>query len=156
MRAKTALACVMVCLATWAVSGAESSPFARMGWMEGHWTGVGNGLQMEEHWTSAAGDGLVGMHKDVKAGKMVSFEFFRIEAHADGIFYMTSPGGAPATPFKLIEQSDRRLVFENAKHDFPQRILYWSVRAGELRARIEGTLNGKEESTEWRWVRARR
>jgi hypothetical protein len=124
--------------------------------MEGRWTGVSEGLRMEEHWTSAAGDGLVGMHKDVKAGKMVSFEFFRIESHADGIFYMTSPGGAPATPFKLIEQSARCVVFENAAHDFPQRIRYWSDRPGELRARIEGTVNGKAEAMEWRWLRAAR
>lgn len=72
---------------------------------------------------------------------------FGIEARADGIYCMTSPRGAPATPFRLVEQSDRRLVFENAGHDFPQRILYWSRAPGELRARIEGTLHGRPEST---------
>jgi hypothetical protein len=155
MRAAIAFASLAVVVAVTA-SPAADSPIARMGWMEGRWTGVSGGVQMEEHWTSAAGDGLVGMHKDVKAGKMVSFEFFRIEAHADGIYYMTSPGGRPATPFKLVEQSDRRLVFENAAHDFPQRILYWSRRTDELRARIEGTLDGKPDSMEWRWIRAKR
>jgi hypothetical protein len=141
----------------WAARGEakEASPFARMGWLQGSWTGVTDGMKLEEHWTSADGDGLVGMHKDVKDGKMVSFEFFRIEPQADGVYYMTSPHGQPATPFKLVRQEERRLVFENPEHDFPQRILYWSDRPGTLSARIEGTLHGKEESEEWHWKRAK-
>ena len=150
---------VMACVAgfaTLAAANAEDvSPFARMSWMEGKWTGEQDGMKLEEHWTSAEGDGLVGMHKDVKAGKMVSFEFFRIERHPDGVFYMTSPHGNPATPFKLVKQDDRRVVFENPEHDFPQRILYWSDRSGTLSARIEGTYNGKPESEEWHWKRAK-
>ena len=44
-------------------------------------------------------------------------------------------------------------MFENAAHDFPQRVLYW--RDGEaLVARIEGTIAGKEKSEEWRFSRA--
>ena len=43
-----------------------------------------------------------------------------------------------------------RVVFENPTHDFPQRIIYWKDGA-DLRARIEGTQNGKEGSQEWRW-----
>jgi hypothetical protein len=46
-------------------------------------------------------------------------------------------------------------VFENPKNDFPQRILYWSTAPGELWARIEGTVGGKEKSMEWRWERAK-
>jgi hypothetical protein len=46
------------------------------------------------------------------------------------------------------------VVFENATHDFPQRVIYW--KEGEvLAARIEGTLRGKERSEEWRFKRAR-
>ncbi len=133
----------------------EPTPFGRMAWMEGHWAGVTGEVQMEEHWTSAAGDGLVGMHKDVKAGRISGFEFFRIESHPDGVYYMTSPGGAPATPFKLVEQGERRVVFENAAHDFPQRILYWSPHPDTLCARIEGTINGKSRAKDWRWPRVK-
>ena len=147
---------VMGCVAASVPSAAQGSSVASFGWLEGSWTGESGGLRMEEHWTSADGDGLVGMHKDIKAGKMVSFEFFRIESHADGIYYMTSPSGAPATPFKLIQQSERRVVFENLTHDFPQRILYWSDKPDELCARIEGKLNGKPDAMEWRWRRAPR
>jgi hypothetical protein len=155
MRSKVAWMPVLAWVAA-AAAAAEPSPFSRMGWMEGRWIGVVDGTRMEEHWTSGDGDALVGMHKDVKDGRMVSFEFLRIERRDGEIHYLASPGGRPATPFKLVEQSDRRLVFENPAHDFPQRVLYWSDRAGTLSARIEGTIDGRAESMEWRWKRASR
>jgi hypothetical protein len=155
MRAWLAAAYLVASLAAAPVSSAERPSLDAMAWMEGRWTGVTGELHMEEHWTSPAGNALIGMHKDVKAGKMVMFEFLRIEAREDGVYYVASPYGRPPTPFKLIEHADRRLVFENAENDFPQRILYWSTAPGELWARIEGTVGGKEKSMEWRWERAK-
>jgi hypothetical protein len=43
-----------------------------------------------------------------------------------------------------------RVVFENPAHDFPQRVIYWKD-GNDLCARIEGTMNGKAESEEWKW-----
>jgi hypothetical protein len=127
---------------------------AGLAWLEGRWAGVQDGVESEEHWTSPAGGGLVGMHKDVQAGRMVGFEFFRIAPDQDGVLcYFTSPGGRPATPFRAVEQGASRVVFENREHDFPQRILYWLDDRGRLHARIEGTLEGKEQSEDWTWTR---
>jgi hypothetical protein len=127
---------------------------ARLAWLEGCWSGVQNSITSEEHWTSPAGDGLVGMHKDLRGGRMVSYEFFRIAASADGkLCYFASPRGAAPTPFCAIEVGEKRAVFENKEHDFPQRVLYWMDARGHLHARIEGAMNGKEESEEWEWTR---
>jgi hypothetical protein len=125
-----------------------------LGWLAGHWAGESNGIAMEEHWTTADGNALVGMHKDVKDGRMVSFEFFRVAPGPGGrTTYFTSPGGRPAVAFTAIEITDTRVVFENRQHDFPQRILYWLGEGGRLHARIEGTMNGKTASEEWSWAR---
>ena len=51
----------------------------------------------------------------------------------------------------LAKLEGKRVVFENATHDFPQRIIYWLEADGSLAARIEGTQNGKEQSAQWRW-----
>lgn len=110
---------------------------------------------MEEHWTSPAGGGLVGMHKDVKAGRLISFEFLRVVRTADkGVCYLSSPNGRPATPFCAIEMSDRRVVFENKEHDFPQRVLYWLDDQGRLHARIEGSQGEKQAFEEWVWKKS--
>jgi hypothetical protein len=93
------------------------------------------------------------MHKDVKNGRMVSFEFLRIEATKEGTVYFASPRSAAATPFKLATLSDRKVAFENRTHDFPQRILYWLDDQGALHARIEGSQAGKELHEEWVWTK---
>jgi hypothetical protein len=128
---------------------------SELGWMEGRWTGTHDGVQMEEHWTSPAGEALIGMHKDVLNGRMVSFEFLRVGRHEDGIAYFASPRSSPPTPFRLVEMGRQRVVFENKENDFPQRILYWLDPERRLHARIEGTHGGQALSEEWEWVKAR-
>ena len=108
---------------------------------------------MEESWLAPKGNTMLGLHRDVKNDRTVSFEFLRIEAAADGITYWASPKGKPATPFRLIESGGKRVVFENAQHDFPQRIIYWLSSDDSLHAKIEGTMGGKSASYEWSWRR---
>lgn len=132
----------------------EPVSISALAWMAGSWGGSADGVTSEEHWTSAAGEGLVGMHKDVKAGKMTGFEFLRVEVDAQQrICYVSMPGGAPPTSFCAVEVGERRVVFENREHDFPQRILYWLDGEGRLHARIEGPAGSGESAMEWVWSR---
>ena len=106
---------------------------------------------MEEYWTVPKGNSMVGIHRDTGKGRTLLFEFLRIEQQGDQIVYLSMPNGrSPATPFPLKEVSGTRVVFENPSHDFPQRIIYWKD-GNDLRARIEGTQNGKTGGEEWRW-----
>src|SRR4026208_766576 len=121
-----------------------------LAWIAGSWTGSTGGVDMEEHWTAPKGNSMIGIHRDVGKGRTLSFEFLRIEMQKDQIVYLSMPNGrSPATPFPLKEVSGMRVVFENPAHDFPQRIIYWKD-GNDLRARIEGTMNGKAGSEEWR------
>jgi hypothetical protein len=120
--------------------------------MSGWWASESNGVRMEEVWTGAAGGVMLGVHRDVFPNGKVSFEFIRIEEKGGTLIYQAQPGGRPATSFPLKSESDSKIVFENPKHDFPQRILYW--REGDkLCARVEGTMDGKSESEQWCWTR---
>ncbi len=121
-----------------------------LAWMGGHWSGNVDGVDMEEFWLPPKGNSMLALHRDVKDGETVSFEFLRVEATADGITYWASPKGKPATPFRMSEHSEKRVVFENAEKEFPHRIIYW-VDGGELHAKIEGTLGGKPAAEEWTW-----
>jgi hypothetical protein len=149
MRTTLAVVAALSCL-----SAAQAQPpvgVERLAWLEGRWEGESDGVSMEEQWTSLRGGALLGLHRDVKAGRMVSFEFLRIEATPEGTFYFASPRSKPPVPFKLVEASERRAVFENRQHDFPQRILYWLDASGAMHARIEGPQGGKTVSEEWVW-----
>jgi uncharacterized protein DUF6265 len=119
-------------------------------WMSGWWGGDVGGVRMEEVWTKPANGLMVGMHRDVLPGGKVSFEFLRIESKDGSLVYKAMPGGRPATDFPLKTATPSRIVFENPKHDFPQRIIYW--RDGrKLCARVEGSMHGKEAAEQWCW-----
>ena len=78
-----------------------------------------------------------------------SYEFMRIADTPEGMSYFASPAGRPPVEFRFREAGDKRVVFENAAHDYPQRIVYW--KDGDLlAARIEGTVRGQKRSEEWR------
>lgn len=141
----------VVLLLSGTVAHGQKPTLADLAWLAGSWTGTARGIEMEEHWTAPKGNSMVGLHRDVGKGRTLVFEFLRIEQQGDQIVYLSMPNGrSPATPFPLKEVSGTRVVFENPTHDFPQRIIYWKD-GNDLRARIEGTQNGKTGGEEWRW-----
>ncbi len=145
---------MLLCLlAARALAQAPPGGVESLAWLEGRWQGESGGIAMEEHWTPLRGGALLGMHRDVKGGRMVSFEFLRIQATPEGTFYYASPNSRPPVAFKLVESGERRAVFENKQHDFPQRILYWLDAQGAMHARIEGPQGGTTVSEEWVWTR---
>lgn len=139
-------ASLVVCAVLVPPARAEDTPspaVEQLAWMSGSWEGTMGKASFEEHWTPAAGGTLFGVSRTIVAGKTVAFEFLRIEARADGIFYVAQPGGRPPTDFKLTKLEGQAVVFENPQHDFPQRILYRKNADGTLDARVEGERNGK-------------
>lgn len=136
-----------------AVLGLAAPEAPVLDWLEGRWSGEKDGVTTSELWTAPAAGALLGLHSDVRGGHLVAWEFLRIGTTAEGTFYYASPRSAPPTAFRLVEQGDRRVVFENPEHDFPRRILYWLDAAGALHARIEGPQGERTVSQEWLWTR---
>jgi hypothetical protein len=115
----------------------------QLAWVTGSWIGTAGKASIEEHWTPVAGGTLFGVSRTIVGGKTVAFEFLRIEARADGIFYVAQPNGRPPTDFKLTRLEGESVTFENPEHDFPQRISYKKNADGSLYARIEGERDGQ-------------
>jgi hypothetical protein len=127
---------------------------ADLAWMSGSWVQESAGDRVAETWLGPGNGLLVGTNLTTWTSGRKSFEFLRIADTPTGPSYFASPGGRAPVEFRFKEAGERRIVFENAAHDFPQRIAYW--REGEfLKARIEGTLKGKERSEEWRFSPSR-
>jgi hypothetical protein len=55
--------------------------------------------------------------------------------------------------FKLIKNQNNKLIFENPKHDFPQRITYKLISKNKILAWIEGTIKGKFKKKEFEMER---
>ena len=93
---------------------------------------------------------MFGIGRTTRGDRTLAFEFLRIEGRHDGIYYVASPAGRPATAFKLRQFARDRVVFENRAHGFPQRISYWR-ESERLCAEASGTAKGKPSSERWCW-----
>ena len=123
-------------------------------WLAGDWQIMSSSQCVEEQWTAPSSNMLVGMSRTVGGGRTTSFEFMRIEARADGIFYVAQPGGRPPVDFKLASESPTELVFVNPGHaDHLKKVIYRREADGRLTARIEGESNGKAFSEDYPYQR---
>jgi len=144
------VAAALTLLATPSAASAQSAAKSatELAWLSGSWVLEQGGQRTEEHWTSATANGLLGMGRSVRGERTVFFEYLRIEAREDGVFYVAQPLGRPPTEFKLVKLEGQSAVFENPTHDYPKRILYRRNADGSLAARVEG--NGKSEDFAYR------
>ena len=119
---------------------AQTPTLADISWISGAWQSEPGGKrQIEEHWTTVAGQSMLGMSRTVAGDKTVEFEYLRIEQRADGIYYVAHPKARyPGTDFKLTRASATEAVFENPQHDFPKRVIYRKSGTDELTATIDG------------------
>ena len=152
MRGRTTITLFAASLAAVSVCVAADDPLDGLAWLTGTWRGENAGISMEEHWTTPEGGLMLGVHRDVFDNGRVFFEYLRIEARGDDVVYVASPRGTGTTDFKMVELDDRRVVFENPDHDFPQRVEY-RLEGETLRAEVSGMAHGEQRRSGWTWTR---
>lgn len=127
---------------------------ADLAWLAGAWQLSTEGRTTVEIWMPPDGGTMLGMSRTVAKGSTREYEFLLIREERDGaISYVARPSGQPEAVFVLVEVSARKAVFENAAHDFPQRISYVLESGDHLIAAIEGTINGKWKRIEYAYTR---
>jgi uncharacterized protein DUF6265 len=134
---------------------AVRSSLADLGFMAGCWRGLTrSGTTIEEFYTPPSANLIVGATRYVRDGRVVDFEFTRIDQTDSGAVITPHPKGVRSVSFapKVVERN--RVVWENPTHDFPQRILYTRIADDTLVARIEGRTPSGDRALEWRMVRA--
>lgn len=127
----------------------DAGPLGPLAWFEGCWRGSVNQREFREQWMPLRGNLLVGASHTVMQGKTQAYEYLRLEARDDGIYYVALPAGQKETAFKLTDvrtdQSGATLfTFANPAHDFPQRLIYRRASEGWLYATVEGKLNDRD------------
>jgi len=128
------------------VSAQTANAVSSLEWMAGCWEVNDNGRVTTERWARPTENLMLGTSQTVKNGKSVAFEFLRVVNNGHGLIYVAKPSSAQTeTPFPFLKMNGKEVVFENLKHDFPQRIIYRADKPDSLHARIEGMRNGKLE-----------
>lgn len=125
---------------------------ADLGWLAGRWETAAEGRWTEEAWLAPRGGAMLGASRSGRDAAMREFEFLRIATGEDGVpVYLAQPGGRPPVAFRLVAHERMSVTFENAQHDFPQRIRY--VRTGGT---LVATISRIDGSNAMSWTYRRR
>ncbi len=95
---------------------------------------------------SPSGGAMIGMSRTAVADRPRAWESLRLAVEGDRVVYIAQPNGGAPVRFAATTMSDSMAVFENAQHDFPQRITYRRLREDSLTAQIAGIANGTTRS----------
>jgi hypothetical protein len=120
-----------------------------LNWLAGCWDGSTEKQERVEQWMKPSGNMMMGMSRTVRNGQIREYEFLRIHQRDGAIYYTANPSGQREASFRLIRLTEQEAIFENAEHDFPQRIGYRLESGGMLTAWIEGTINGKDKKIDF-------
>ena len=157
MTKKSGLAWISVLLLAVLAAGgaAQAATLASVAWLEGCWEAVSPKGTIEENWTAARGHTMIGVSRTVSGDSLFGYELLILRERSDGLAYEAHPSGQAPAVFLSTEATDTTAVFEDLKHDFPQRLRYWRVGADSLVARLEGSMGGTERRIAFSFRRVR-
>lgn len=111
----------------------------------GHWKNAKNNVS--EHWVEA-GKVLRGKSYKHNGNDSTLTEKVALKK-IDGVWNYCVKGfekdNQGNTNFALVNTIDDIFIFENKSHDFPQRVVYQNTGKKELKAWIEGQVNGNSK-----------
>ena len=133
------------------IPGAALAQEGAPDWMTGKWCTAPAPTRTCENWSPVTGGAAMGVSRTVKDGKTVNTEAMMIVTLGGKLTYVAKPSdAAEPTRFVLVSGGPGELVFENATHDYPQRIRYW--REGEV-LMAEISLADGSKPMRWRYER---
>ena len=109
-----------------------------------------------ESWEIAGINEMHSKSYTLKASDTVMLEEVKLARQGDGIYYIPTvrdQNQRKPVHFKMIASDNKKFVFENATHDFPQRVIYHLVNPDSLHAWIEGKNKGKEARSDYYFTR---
>jgi hypothetical protein len=121
----------------------ESTSIDDVDWIVGCWKSTNSKYDAREQWMPPNGKMMVGMSHTVSEGKTIGYEYIRIEESDGKLVYIANPSGQEEASFYQAEITDKKMVFVNPDHDFPQRIIYYLLNDGSIHARVESEKDGK-------------
>jgi hypothetical protein len=119
-------------------------------WFIGTWQNQTSESLFTEKWEQKNDSVYIGISSVVLNNKDTTFyESIFLEQKKDSLFYIVTikdQNKELPVSFKLISFSEKQLVFENSKHDFPSKITYLKISEDSIVASIFGILEGKEKT----------
>ena len=127
----------------------EYNQLKKASWFLGNWENNSKEALFKENWSqkndsSYFAESFVIVEKDT-----VFYEKVDLVETNDSLVYIVSvkdQNKEKPVSFYMTKSSEKELVFENPKHDFPTKIVYTKITNDSLVAAIYGKKDGKEMS----------
>jgi hypothetical protein len=127
----------------------KSAGIDEVAWLQGCWEMTMGPTVIEEHWMAPRGGTMIGSGRTVRNNALVEYELVVLREQDGRLAYEAHPSGQSPAVFLSKELTASTVVFENAAHDFPQRVGYRRDGREALLAWVEGTVNGQTRRVEF-------
>ena len=115
-------------------------------WILGTWENKSADGVLSETWTKTNDSTFQGQSYFIKEKDTIHFETIILQQNGENLTYNATVKGQnedKPVSFSLTETSENQLVFENKKHDYPQKISYQKDTKNNLVTIISGITDGK-------------
>ncbi len=125
-------------------------------WLLGQWETKSEDGTLTETWKKANDSTYSGQSFFLKGKDTIHYETILLQQVEDQLSYNANVRGQnndKPVVFLLTETKENQLVFENEKHDYPQKISYTQVSKDSLVAEISGVQSRKSSSEKYIMLR---
>jgi hypothetical protein len=152
----TLLALVLVAVSCQKKESAEKDKIKVADWLIGNWENKSPEGVLTENWQKLNDSTFSASSYFIKEKDTIHFETIVLAQKDETLTYIATVKGQnddKPVSFSSTAESDKQLVFENSKHDYPQKITYTKGANNTLTAEISGNLNGKPSSEKFVMVK---
>ncbi|SDW90552.1 DUF6265 family protein [Flavobacterium degerlachei] len=121
-------------------------------WLIGTWENKSAEGNLKEIWNKVNDSTYEGQSYFIKGKDTIHFEKIQLQQKGEELTYSPTVRGQnddKPVAFQLTNVNDKELIFENPKHDYPQKISYKNVSKDSLVAEISGLQSGKPSSEKY-------
>jgi hypothetical protein len=121
--------------------------------LQGKWKLENGNANYYEEWEKINDTTFSGISYEFKDDRKYTLEKLTILKLNNHIVYIAQPGNNNPTLFTLTSSENKKFIFENEEHDFPQRVIYHFSSENQLNASIEGIVNENLERKDFIFIR---
>ncbi|EIA09010.1 DUF6265 family protein [Flavobacterium frigoris] len=121
-------------------------------WLLGTWENKSAEGNLKEIWNKVNDSTYEGQSYFIKGKDTIHFEKIQLQQIGEELTYAPTVRGQnndKPVAFPLTNSNEKELIFENPKHDYPQKISYKNISKDSLVAEISGIQSGKPSSEKY-------
>lgn len=130
----------------------EKEKMKAANWILGNWENKSVDGNLSETWKKVNDSTFEAQSYFIKEKDTLHFESIILQQKGEELTYSTMVKGQnedKAVAFKLTTTTEKQLVFENPKYDYPQQIIYSEINPDSIVVKISGIQQGKPSSEQY-------